>query len=61
MMEIPSSSHPVPLWTVRAVPEHSWVLSFCSEVVCTATVARFEVSPLIVWALWNVIERTELI
>ena len=58
---MPSSSQTLPLRTVRAVPAHCWVRSVWTEVVLSATVALLELLPGSTWALWNVIDRTELI
>ena len=43
------------------MPAHCCVPLVCTDVVCSATVAESELEPPTVCALWNVIDRTELI
>ena len=43
------------------MPPHCCVPLLRTDVVCSATVAESELEPPAVCALWNVIERTELI
>lgn len=60
-MEIPSSSQPVVVRTVRTLPPHACILALCTEMVRTATVAILDPLPASICARWKMIERTEFI
>lgn len=60
-MEIPSSTHPALVRSVRAVPPQRRVRSTVTAVVSRLTVAALELEPPTIPAWWNVIDRTELI
>lgn len=60
LIEMWSTSQRPPLRIVPAVPVQCWVRSVCTDVVLNATVAALELLVPVGWALWNVIDRTEL-